>query len=438
MKVGSFLASFRLCFRNFCSVFFARVLSWPSQEMADAAVARAVGPPGAPSLSSSSVGALSSASASSSSGSSSSAPASALPSAAAGSTTAASASGGAGGRGAENGAAADAERERGEQVFSATRESLLAAGEVLGADLCDAVRGLVAAQERAGAHDPMGLNSEGGSAVKTLFVIDRILGIVAPVTLLFDPSSSSGQQQPSRTPPAKRTAAGDMPGSSQRKRGKKKRSADATLPLGPDTDIFELLHSPNSPLTMVDLREVISFQNFDLLSSEDKDSLLPYLANRDRESADTVRSLFFSQAFRDAIDVFQQLLTSGVLNVGCDADLPAWVTDRLRPPPGDTEFRPNARMQNEWKAAHFEEYWGQRRRPQLEDADWDEPPPFSFAASAHRQCEELAQQEVTQEVTQVSGSGTGGGSGVEKRARRTGDGDDDESDARVLKRRKEE
>ncbi|XP_043717454.1 GATA transcription factor 26-like isoform X5 [Telopea speciosissima] len=87
-----------------------------------------------------------------------------------------------------------------------------------------------------------------------------------------------------------------------------------------DKSLFErlqLLQSRNSPLRSLDLKEVVSFEEFmGHLTHEEQERLMKYLPSSDTAGLpDSLKSMFDSPQFTENVSSFQQLLAEGVFDL---------------------------------------------------------------------------------------------------------------------------
>ncbi|CAN6249573.1 unnamed protein product [Urochloa humidicola] len=91
-----------------------------------------------------------------------------------------------------------------------------------------------------------------------------------------------------------------------------------------------ILESIDSPLVSVDLEDVINYSNFvKYLTKEDQQQLLKLLPPTESSTpADSLRSMFSSMQFSDAIDSYQMLLGEGILDPSFSGD-EGWKTVKM-------------------------------------------------------------------------------------------------------------
>lgn len=66
------------------------------------------------------------------------------------------------------------------------------------------------------------------------------------------------------------------------------------------------------------LKDICNFNTFNLLTSEEKDSLLKDLSYLDRQSESSIQAMFQSDQFRSYLTLFQTMLIAGEFDTGSD------------------------------------------------------------------------------------------------------------------------
>ncbi|CAN6461127.1 unnamed protein product [Victoria cruziana] len=83
------------------------------------------------------------------------------------------------------------------------------------------------------------------------------------------------------------------------------------------SDRFHFLQSSSSPLQFIDLEDVVNFENFmEYFSHEEQQQLMKHLSSADScENASSIINAFDSPSFKEALYVYQRLLSSGVFDL---------------------------------------------------------------------------------------------------------------------------
>jgi len=150
----------------------------------------------------------------------------------------------------------------------------------------------------------------------------------------------------SNDPKEKKTKKNKAEDIDEPKRNRKKKSNKE------DKVIEELLRNNDSVLADVNIKDIVNFDTFDnLLTPEEKDSLLSLLPSVDKISRSSVEQFFrFNDQFTKSVSIYQQLLMSGSLE---DSDHYAYFLKGKEPPLDPVQ---------PWKAKLYEEYWGQKKQ----------------------------------------------------------------------------
>jgi len=151
--------------------------------------------------------------------------------------------------------------------------------------------------------------------------------------------------------------------------------------ISPQSSVLDtLLHSSDSDLAQVDLKDIINVEVFEnYLTSAEKDSLLHLLPVEDRLSLNSIHHFFrFNEHFHQTVLEFQQMLADGEFENSTQSDYLQYLRGKKR----------RETVDDPWKQKHYEEYWGQKKN-ELEDQNFEtivsnkEPPcPFSFIQEA--------------------------------------------------------
>lgn len=134
------------------------------------------------------------------------------------------------------------------------------------------------------------------------------------------------------------------------------------------TDPYGLLHSPESMLTQVNLKDVVNWRTFNtFLSPGEKDELMKHLPGVDKFSPDSLRTMFSSPQFISYMPIFQTMLEAGEFDTAADDDYRRYLKGKHQREHVDP-----------WKEKYFEEYWGEK----LSVEQAEQPPGFSFVQLA--------------------------------------------------------
>jgi len=119
------------------------------------------------------------------------------------------------------------------------------------------------------------------------------------------------------------------------KKSKKTKQQEADVSFGSD-----------SLLAHVNMRDIVNLRTFNLLTANEKDSLLPHLPDVDCENLSSIEDTFTSNAFMANLPLFQEMLEAGEFENSTEdhSHLKAKKKRQLDP----------------WKEKYFEEYWGQK------------------------------------------------------------------------------
>ncbi|KAF3787642.1 GATA transcription factor 26 [Nymphaea thermarum] len=82
-------------------------------------------------------------------------------------------------------------------------------------------------------------------------------------------------------------------------------------------DKFHILQSSSSPLRLVDLKDIINYEEFmEHLTREEQEQLIRYLPSVDSSKfPSSLRKMFDSPSFRETLDTYQRLLSDGVFDL---------------------------------------------------------------------------------------------------------------------------
>jgi len=136
------------------------------------------------------------------------------------------------------------------------------------------------------------------------------------------------------------------------------------------TKYDKLVTSPDSLLVGLNMKDIINIKTFNLLTPEEKDSLLEYLPPTDKDSLNSLENLLACSTFNLHLNDFQTSLEMGEFDPSND-DYRSYLRGKKK--------REQLELDDTWKSKYFEEYWGQLKLKQDEETKQEESlPVISF------------------------------------------------------------